>query len=426
MKNIILSQKIERDFLRERGYILRDGLDAARSSIDSALIKVVIGPRRAGKSVFALQMLQGREFAYVNFDDERLLGCTDFDALLMAVTQVYGNVRLFFFDEIQNIAGWELFVNRLHRQGYNLILTGSNAHLLSRELATHLTGRYRDFRLFPFSFSEYLRAKGFDLDETISLQERQGVLLNHLQSYLHNGGFPETVVGGVEAGNYLATLFESILLKDVVRRYNVRYAGRLLELGRYLTANHAREYTFTSVGKALGFGSVHTLENYIGYLAEAFLLFSVNRFSWKARKRVQAPRKIYAFDPGFIAAAVGFKAGADSGRLLETIVAVELARRGKEFYTYKDSGGKEVDFVVRKNGMTTDLIQVCYDLTDAKTRKREASALLRASEELPCENLLVLTWEEEGLIPQQGRTIRVLPTWKWLTDTTVKELDGGR
>lgn len=414
MKDIVVSQKIERDTLRERGYISRDGLDAARGVMDSGLIKVVIGPRRAGKSVFALQMLQGRDFAYVNFDDERLLGLTDFDGLLMAMAQVYGEVRTIFFDEIQNIAGWELFVNRLHRQGYNLVLTGSNAHLLSRELATHLTGRYREFRLFPFSFGEYLRAKGFTIDETIVLRERQGVLLNHLATYLHSGGFPDTVVGGVEPGNYLAALFESVLLKDVVRRYNVRHAGRLLELGRYMVANHAREYTYTSVGKALGFGSVHTLENYLGYLAEAFLLFSVNRFSWKARTRVQAPRKVYAFDPGFIAA-VGFRAGADSGRLLESLVAIELARRGREFYTYKDPGGKEVDFVIRDGGVTSDLIQVCYDLSDPKTRKREVTGLLRAAEELACENLLVLTWEEEAEIAVQGKTIRLCPAWKWLT-----------
>lgn len=413
MKNVILSQKNERDTLRERDTIPRDDLEAARLAMGSRLIKVVTGPRRAGKSVFAQQMLQGSEFAYVNFDDERLLGLTDFDDLLKAIAQVYGDVRTILLDEIQNISGWELFVSRLHRQGYNLVLTGSNAHLLSRELATHLTGRYREFRLLPFSFGEYLLAKKFVLDESIALKARQGVLLNHLDAYLGNGGFPETVVGGVETGNYLATLFESVLLKDVVRRYNVRYAGRLLELGRYLMANHAREYTYTSVSKALGFRSVHTLENYIGYLSEAYLLFSVNRFSWKARERVQAPRKVYAYDPGFVAA-VGFRAGADSGRLLESVVAIELARRGGEFYTFKERGGKEVDFVVRQGGVTSELIQVCYDVSDPKTRKREVSGLLHAAEVLACEILLILTWDEEGEFAAQGRTVRLLPAWKWL------------
>lgn len=413
MKNIILSQKLERDSLRQQAYIPRDGLEAARAAMQDGLIKVVIGPRRAGKSVFALQMLDQSEYAYINFDDERLAGLADFDELLMAIAQVYGDVRTIFFDEIQNITNWELFVSRLQRQGYNLLLTGSNAHLLSRELATHLTGRYRAFYLYPFSFAEYLRAREFVLDESIALRERQGFLLNHLAAYLQYGGFPETVVGTVDTQNYLSTLFESILLKDVVRRYNVRYAGRLLELGRYLVANHAREYTFTSVAKALGFRSVHTLENYIGYLAEAFLLFSLNRFSWKAKDRVQAPRKVYSFDTGFVGA-VGFRIGADMGRLLESVVAVELTRRGSEYYTYKDSSGKEVDFIIRSAGETTELLQVCYDLSDPKTRKREITALLKAAEELLCTTLKILTWDEEGAVAIQGQNILLVPCWKWL------------
>lgn len=413
MKNIILSQKLERDSLRQQAYIPRVGLEAARASMHDGLIKVVIGPRRAGKSVFALQMLEQSEYAYINFDDERLAGLADFDELLMTIAQVYGDVRTIFFDEIQNIPNWELVVSRLQRQGYNLLLTGSNAHLLSRELATHLTGRYRAFYLYPFSFAEYLTAREFVLDESIALRERQGLLLNHLAAYLQYGGFPETVVGTVDTQNYLATLFESILLKDVVRRYNVRYAGRLLELGRYLVANHAREYTFTSVAKALGFRSVHTLENYIGYLSEAFLLFSLNRFSWKARDRVQAPRKVYSFDTGFVGA-VGFRIGADMGRLLESVVAVELTRRACEYYTYKDSSGKEVDFVIRTAGETTELLQVCYDLSDPKTRKREITALLTAAEELLCSTLKILTWDEEGAVAILGRNILFVPCWKWL------------
>ena len=237
--------------------------------------------------------------------------------------------------------------------------------------------------------------------------------MNHLDAYLQYGGFPETVVGTVDTHNYLATLFESILLKDVVRRYNVRYAGRLLELGRYLVANHAREYTFTSVAKALGFRSVHTLENYIGYLGEAFLLFSVYRFSWKARDRVQAPRKVYSFDTGFVGA-VGFRIGKDLGRLLESVVAVELTRRGDEYYTYKDPSGKEVDFVIRTAGETTELLQVCYDLSDPKVRKREIAGLQNAAEELRCTTLKILTWDEEGVITIQGRIIQLVPCWKWL------------
>ncbi|MBF0503038.1 MAG: ATP-binding protein [Candidatus Riflebacteria bacterium] len=413
MKNILLSQKHERDFLRKRGYTTRDGLNVARSAMADSLIKVIIGPRRAGKSVFALQMLEGQEFVYVNFDDDRLAGLRDFDLLLVAIAQVYGEVRTIFFDEIQNVTGWELLVNRLHRQGYNLLLTGSNAHLLSRELATHLTGRFREFHLLPFSLAEYLRAKGFALDDALALAERQGLLLNHFDTYLRQGGFPETVVGKVDIGNYLATLFESVLLKDVVKRYNIRFAGRLLELGRYLVANHAREYTFTSVAKALGFRSVHTLENYVSYLQEAFLLFSMNRFSWKAHERIQAPRKIYAYDTGFVGA-VGFRIGSDKGRLLESVVAIELSRRGEEVYSCKNPNGKEVDFVIRQGGVTTGLIQVCYDLSDPRTRKREIAGLTWASSELGCDNLKILTWDEEETVSIQERKISLIPCWKWL------------
>ncbi|MFZ2956657.1 MAG: ATP-binding protein [Candidatus Ozemobacteraceae bacterium] len=423
MKNILLSQKHERDYLQKRGYITRDNLEVARSAMADGLIKVIIGPRRAGKSVFALQILEGQEFAYVNFDDDRLAGLRDFDLLLAGIAQVYGEVRTIFFDEIQNATGWELLVNRLHRRGYNLLLTGSNAHLLSRELSTHLTGRFREFCLLPFSLAEYLRAKGFALDDALALGERQGLLLNHFDTYLQHGGFPETVVGTVDIANYLSTLFESVLLKDVVKRYNVRYAGRLLELGRYLVANHAREYTFTSVAKTLGFRSVHTMENYVGYLQEAYLLFSMSRFSWKASERIQAPRKIYACDPGFVGA-VGFRIGPDKGRLLESVVAIELSRRGEEAYSYKDPGGREVDFVIRKAGKITELIQVCYDLSDPKTRKREVAGLAWAGSELRCDNLKILTWDEEGVATIQGKKILLVPCWKWLLKCDFAHLEG--
>jgi predicted AAA+ superfamily ATPase len=154
MKEIVLSQKAERDELLGGRYVSRDGLEKARENLKNNLIKVIIGPRRAGKSVFSIQMLEGLNFAYLNFDDERLTSVSDYDEILKAIRQVYGDSRIILFDEIQNLPNWELFVNRLHRRGFNIIITGSNAHLLSRGLSNHLTGRYIQFRIFPFSFSE--------------------------------------------------------------------------------------------------------------------------------------------------------------------------------------------------------------------------------------------------------------------------------
>ena len=189
----------------------------------SGLVKVITGPRRAGKSVFAFQLLQGCEFGYVNFDDERLTGVVDFDELMRSVVTVYGPVKTLLFDEIQNVQSWELIVNRLQRQGYRLVITGSNAHLLSRELGTHLTGRYLEFRLLTFSFSEYLTAKSAD-------PANEPMVQHHFSAWLHTGGYPEVVVNNTPLETYLPTLFDSVLFKDIVRRYRVKYPQKIHEL----------------------------------------------------------------------------------------------------------------------------------------------------------------------------------------------------
>lgn len=416
MKNVVASHKIERDELLKRAFVPRQGLSDAVLSMSGSLIKVVIGPRRAGKSVFALQMLSeacGSDFAYINFDDERLMSPVKLDELLTAMIQIYGETRTFFFDEIQNVEGWELFVNRLQRRGYNIVLTGSNAHLLSRELSTHLTGRFREFRLLPFSFAEYLTARSFVLDERLEARERQGLLLKHLADFLACGGFPEVVLGGVEPSGYLATLFDSILFKDVVKRHTVRYASKLHEVGRWLVGNVAREYTCTSLKNSLAFRSVHTVENYVAYLVEAFLFMSVTRYSPKAKLRLSAPRKIYGYDTGMVNA-VRFRTGSDTGRLLENLVAIELYRRNVEFYSFKSVSGKEVDFLLRSAGAEDQLLQVCYDLSDPKTRRRELQALSAAGSEVGLTTGTVLTWDEEGIETCANVTIRLVPIWKWL------------
>lgn len=413
MKDVVLSQRIERDELLGGNYVQREGLTPARKSIQSPLIKVITGPRRAGKSVFAIQMLKDLDFAYMNFDDERLVNISDYDDLLKAIRQVYGKTKIVFFDEIQNLKNWELFISRLHRRGYNLILTGSNAHLLSKELATHLTGRHIRFQIFPFSFSEFLRAREMTLDETIILKEKQGTLLNFLTQYLDQGGFPEIIVKGVPSKNYLTTLFESILFKDIVKRYNIRFSNKLYDLAHYLITHHSGDYSYSRLKKVLDFRSVHTVENYVSYLSEAFLIFSVERFSFKLKEMVKSPKKGYAYDTGLIQA-VKFRISPDHGKLMENLVAVELLRRGADFYYYKTLNEKEIDFVVKKGTRIDQVIQVCYDPKEYQTRKREVTALVRAAKELKCQNLMVLTWDEEAVEQTAEGKIVFLPLWKWL------------
>ena len=262
---------------------------------DDGLIKVVIGPRRCGKSFLAMHLLaQGTAHGYLNFDDEGLVDVADYDRLIAAVNAVYGSPRHLLLDEIQNLPRWELFVNRLQRQGLRLILTGSNAHLLSGELATHLTGRHLPIVLFPFSFAESLQA--------VSGRHTDPELAELFRRYVSDGGYPEPLLRDLDRGFYLRTLWDSILYKDIVRRRRVRSAAGIDDLARYLLANVAREYSLNRLATVTGSKSVHTVAKYIGYLEEAFLFFSVPRFSFKVREQVVANRKIYCIDNGLITA----------------------------------------------------------------------------------------------------------------------------
>ncbi|MCF6147712.1 MAG: ATP-binding protein [Candidatus Kuenenia sp.] len=413
MKDIVLSHKAERDELLGTQYVQREGLPEARKSMSHNLIKVIVGPRRAGKSVFAIQMLEGLNFAYLNFDDERLLVVSDYDNLLKAIRQVYGETKYILFDEIQNLHNWELFINRLHRKGFNLVITGSNSRLLSRELATHLTGRHIQFQIFPFSFSEFLRARNFAIDETLDMKERQGSILNLLNEYLDKGGYPEVLIKNIDPRSYVSTLFESILFKDIVKRYNIRYAGKLHDLGLYLITNHSNEFSYTRLKNALDFKSVHTVENYTDYLSEAFLVFSIERFSQKVKEQMKSPKKVYAYDIGVIHA-VKFKTAPDEGRLIENMAAIELMRREKIPYYYKTRDGKEVDFAIKEGLRVSQLLQICYNVDNDKTKKREITALSKVADETACDNLTVLTWDYEEKETFGGKEIHYLPLWKWL------------
>lgn len=413
MREIALAHKAERDKLSNGVYVPREGLSSARQNMENDLIKVIIGPRRAGKSVFAMQLLKGIDFAYLNFDDERLLDVTDYDDFIKAIRQVYGETNYLLFDEIQNLKDWELFLNRLQRNGFRIVITGSNAHLLSRELSTHLTGRFLQFQILPFSFKEFLHAKSFQIDDTLELKERQGSLLGYLDKYINIGGFPEVVTKHVEPRSYLPTLFESILFKDIAKRYNVRYSKKLYDLGYYLITNHSCEFTYTRLKKILDFRSVHTVENYVKYISEAFIVFVVDRFSFKLAEQIKSPKKVYSYDTG-MAKSVRFAVTPDTGKFIENIVAIELLRRDIEPYFYRTRNGKEIDFVIKKGSDINQLIQVSYDISEYATKKRELNALVKAGQELRCDNLTVITWDHcgEDLVDEQK--VSFLPLWRWL------------
>lgn len=421
MKELVLKQKSERDRLLSLPYVTRNKSEEAKKWLDSDLIKVVLGPRRAGKSVFCLTLLQDRPFLYFNFDDEGLPGegSLHHDNLMKELHVAYGKTKNIFFDEIQNVPKWELFINRLHREGYNIVLSGSNANLLSRELATALTGRHIPIEIFPFDFGEFLRAKRFAYHpNSLALPEEKAKLFAHLERYLSGGGFPEVVVKDLDPKGYLGVLYDSLLFKDVVKRHRVRYSEEISDLGSYVMSNASNLYSVRRLARVLHFRSNTTLEKYLRYLIEAYLLFSLGRYSHKAGERLKSPRKMYAVDTGFtLAKAV--QHSPDTGKLMENLVFIELVKRGyhpnHDVFYYKTRNDREVDFLLKKGEHISDLIQVAYQTNDDVVLARETKALLEASQELGAGTLTIITWDEEREIKKEGKPIiRCIPLWKWL------------
>jgi len=410
IKEIITLQKREIEAKLRENYIERN----QNLKLDNDLIKVIIGPRRAGKSFFAIHFLnkQGK-FGYVNFDDEKLAEANNYDEIITAMNSIYDSPKFILFDEIQNLPKWELFANRLQRQGYKLIITGSNSNLLSRELATHLTGRHLLTNIFPFSFKEYLKFENKELTNTETKEK--------LSKYLFNGGYPEILSKKVELKEYLSLLFNSILYKDIIKRYKIRNPKQIEDLLTYLISNIANEYSYNSLAKIGKIKSSHTIEKYLGYLEESFILFSLSRFSYKVKEQLSSNKKIYCIDNGFIQAK-SFKASPDLGKLYENLVAIKLKKQEADgrlrFYYWKNQQQEEVDFVIKEGTKVKRLIQVCFDIKNLDTKNREIRALIKSGKELKCGNLLIITedTENEEKVKWFGdkATIKYIPLWKWL------------
>lgn len=404
MKTTILNQRAERDELLSRPYQQRHTKYDADELLQNPLIKLITGPRRVGKSVFALLMLQGKNFAYLNFDDNQLLEKWDEDLAMSALDDVYPDYDFMLLDEIQNLPDWDLWVSKLYRRGKNLIITGSNANMLSSEMATVLTGRYLQIEMLPFSLEETMRWKNISPDR--EEQATQAIVL--ADDYMRNGGYPETIPARSITKSYLSTLFDSILLKDVAQRHNVRNTTDLYNLATYLLSNFCNPISANELAGELGMSSVATTKKFCHYLNEPYLFFYLPRFNNKLKLMNKAPKKAYVVDNGFVQS-TAFNLSENLGRLLENQVFVELLRRGyipgQTLFYYRTRNDKEIDFVTRKGTKVEQLIQVCYDMTSEKTRKRELDALVEAAEELHCDNLHIITNSQEEQIEWKGTAI---------------------
>ncbi len=383
---------------------------------------VISGIRRSGKSTLLAQILNKyyeKGVYSFNFEDERLMdfNVEDFNGLYEIFLEIFGEKKVFFFDEIQNVPGWESFVRRMQGKGFKFFITGSNASLLSKELGTKLTGRCISIELYPFSFNEYLRFKGYEVvKNAFSYTSERSAIKKHFAEYLRHGGMPEYLK--YKDATLLKRVYEDILYRDIVARYDIRQVKALRELGLYLLSNVGNLFSYNSLKNVLGVKSMNTVKSYADYLENSFLTLLVSKFSYSLKQQFVANKKIYCIDNG-LAESVAFQFSQNKGKFLENVVALELRRRTQEIYYYKAVNNLEVDFLVKSGRKDVALIQVADNLDNDKTRQREVGALERAMNELKLHKALILTEDTEEDIRSGGNTISVKPIYKWILESNI-------
>ena len=417
IEKVLLEQQDELEALEGEVLIHRPEEDLI--NLNSKLAQVVIGVRRSGKSTLCFNALRkaGVHYAYANFDDERLeeLETKDLDNVLQTLYKIYGKFDYLFLDEIQNIDGWPLFVNRLLRQRIHIIITGSNAKLLSTELATHLTGRHHKIELFPFSFKDWCSIK--EVDYTRLTTKNKGLLSKTYEEYFRQGGFPELISGEENPKEYISTLIDNIISQDIKKRYKIRNIDALKRLAHHILNETPTLIVKDTLQNIIGIKSERTLGNYLMYLNQTYLISTISKYSSTSRERARN-EKSYAIDIAFMDKRANAFSGENLGWRLETIVYLELLRRksGTENDIYYYQGrSAEADFVVCDGNKTLAVYQVSYDISNDKTRKREIKGCIAGAKATKCDNLFLITDHESEVIEEDGYTIQVIPIWEWLT-----------
>ena len=405
----------QKDFRRISNLVNRDSVKKVRDLIKLKMPLIITGVRRCGKSSLLKLIsedlkLNENDFLYLNFNDERFVNfeISNFqDILDYLIKEKYIKNCYLFFDEIQEVQGWEKWINRI-KGSFKIIITGSNSKLLSSEISSILTGRSLSLSLFPFSFSEYLNFKKVDikkykLDREIELKIKQ-----EFENYFEIGGFPKMILERNRI--LLMELYENILYRDIISRFKGNLIKSIKEISLYLQSNVSSDISLRTLSKISGIKNLETLKNILNSFEQSFLFFFTNKFNYSVKKQIQNPKKIYCIDNG-LSNVLGFKFSKDSGNLLENLVAIELKRRGKETFYFQKKG--ECDFVLREGAKIKEVIQVCYKLTE-KNKDREIKGLLEAMDEFKLKEGLILTYDDEKGFNVGGKKIKVLPVWKWL------------
>lgn len=396
-RDIELAYELQNELIKQISvnYINRE--KSADINFGSNQINIISGIRRCGKSTLLIKNLQDNfsKAAYFNFEEPRVFNF-EFDDFIKLYEVMGDNAEAYFFDEIQVVDNWEIFIRNLHDIGKKVFITGSNASMLSRELGTKLTGRYLQNELFPFSYSEYLKFKNKIED------------LSSFLDYLKNGGFPEYLR---EDNNIdiLHHLFRDIIYRDIIIRHNIKNNSALEDIAIYLMSNITKETTFNSLRKILKIPSVTTVSDYASWLEDSYLIFFVPRFSYSAKAIMMNPKKVYAVDNGLVNALTLSKSE-DFGRLLENLVYLIFRRMNYEIYYFREIG--KCDFVLFNNRKFKNAYQVTVEITK-ENMERELSGLYEALVFFNKEKGYILTLDQEDRIKFKDKEILIIPVRKY-------------
>jgi uncharacterized protein len=394
----------------------RDKLLELDIQIKSKINIIITGVRRCGKSTLLLQIMNKYykdKFYFLRFADERLsdIQIEDYQKIHEIFQANFNKSNIFFFDEIQGKPNWDKFVNRLYETGNKFYITGSNSELLSKEISTYLTGRHLDVELYPFSFKEYLNYKKINTDYRYTKNLIK--IEKELNNYLKIGGFPQVVVENNLA--LLEEIYEDIINKDILLRYNLNEVSIFKKIALFLISNVSKEFSYNSIKKMYNLGNSDTVRNYIFYLTNSYLLLELPKYDYSLKKQETYAKKIYAIDTGLINK-MSFNFSENIGRLYENLVFIELKRRNKNIYFWKSQLNYEVDFINVSKNKVTDALQVVYDLSDLKTKEREVRGLLSCLNEFKLNKGIIITKNLEKEEKIDNKIIKYIPLWKWLLE----------
>ncbi|MBS3118080.1 ATP-binding protein [Candidatus Woesearchaeota archaeon] len=395
LKEVILSQ---------RAYLDRADLGTLRQkeiTIGGSFAILITGIRRCGKSTFLNQVLKKQKKGYyLNLEDPRLEGfeLSDFNKVETILNEIYGVGGVYFFDEIQNIEKWEKFVRYLIDKKEKVVITGSNASLLSRELGTKLTGRHLQLELFPFSYQEFLDLK------------KKSPSVDSFEEYFNLGGFPEYLKK--EDPAILHELLSDVVMKDIAIRFGIKNTNMLNKIVIYLISNAGKEFSYNSIKNMLEIKSVQSVIDYVSYLENTYLIFTIPRFSYSYKQQQVNPKKVYSIDNGF-SSSNSASFSQDKGKMLENMAFLGLRRRFRDIFYFQDK--VECDFVIKEKEKITKAIQVCFDFNE-ETKGREIKGLLTALKYFNLKEGLILTYNQEDEFLLEGKKVIIQPVWKWLLE----------